>query len=72
MYEASIDEIYQKAFKVIMVGVQSVGKSSILHRLIESKFSSSYLATIGIDFKAYPVTLGNKIYSLQIWDTAGQ
>lgn len=72
MDENTIHNIQQRAFKIILIGVQSVGKSSILYRLIESKFNQSYQSTIGIDFKSYPITLGNKIYSLQIWDTAGQ
>ena len=70
--ELSIDGLHQRAFKIILVGMQSVGKSSILYRLIETKFNQSYQSTVGIDFKSYPVTLGHKVYTLQIWDTAGQ
>jgi small GTP-binding protein len=65
-------DIKVKAFKVIIVGPQAVGKSSILYRLSESKFNSSYLSTVGIDFKTYSVQVESKLYSLQIWDTAGQ
>lgn len=61
-----------KAFKVILVGSQSVGKSSILNRLSDGRFSNNYTPTIGIDFKTYSVDVGTKMYSLQIWDTAGQ
>jgi small GTP-binding protein len=61
-----------KAFKVILVGSQSVGKSSILNRISDGRFSNSYTPTIGIDFKTYSVDIGSRVYSLQIWDTAGQ
>lgn len=57
---------------MILVGAQSVGKSSILNRLSDARFSNSYTPTIGIDFKTYTVDIGNRTYSLQIWDTAGQ
>lgn len=65
-------DIKPRAFKVIIVGPQAVGKSSILFRLSESKFNSAYNSTIGIDFKTYTTQVNGKNYSLQIWDTAGQ
>lgn len=33
---------------------------------------SAMQPTVGIDFLAKEVTVGNKTYRLQIWDTAGQ
>ncbi len=65
-------EIKVKAFKIILVGTQSVGKSSILSQLINSNFPTNYQATIGIDYHTHAVKVGNVSYSLQIWDTAGQ
>jgi small GTP-binding protein len=61
-----------RAFKVIIVGPQAVGKSSILFRLSEARFDAAYLSTVGIDFKTYTTKVEDKSYSLQIWDTAGQ
>ena len=68
----STQEIGTKAFKVILVGTQSVGKSSILCQLINSQFPTAYQATVGIDYHTYSASINNKSYSLQIWDTAGQ
>jgi Ras-related protein Rab-1A len=68
----STQDIKMRAFKVIIVGPQAVGKSSILFRLSEAKFNTAYLSTVGIDFKTYATQVGDKQYSLQIWDTAGQ
>lgn len=68
----SNQDIKAKAFKVIIVGPQAVGKSSILFRLSEAKFNNAYVSTIGIDFKTYMAQVEGKPYSLQIWDTAGQ
>ena len=70
--DESQSDIKNKAFKVIIVGPQAVGKSSILFRLSEAKFNTAYFSTIGVDFTTYSSQINNKPYSLQIWDTAGQ
>ncbi len=62
----------QKSYKIILVGSQAVGKSSLLHRIIESKFDPNYTSTIGVDFKTLAIPIGTKKIILQIWDTAGQ
>ena len=56
-----------KAFKVIIVGPQAVGKSSILVRLSDSQFTTAYLSTVGIDFKVKTVFRQDKRVKLQIW-----
>ncbi|XP_031468628.1 ras-related protein Rab-10-like isoform X2 [Phasianus colchicus] len=63
--------------KVVMAGETCVGKTSIVRRYTEPNAaaafsSSSYLATIGIDFKVKCITLNGTRVKLQIWDTAGQ
>ena len=49
-----------------------MGKSSVLLRYADDQFSSSFITTIGIDFKIKAIQLGDKKIKLQIWDTAGQ
>jgi len=49
-----------------------VGKSCLLLRFSEDQFTSSFITTIGIDFKIRTVELDGKRVKLQIWDTAGQ
>ncbi|KAK2527819.1 ras-related protein Rab-10 [Columba livia] len=63
--------------KIVMAGESCVGKTSIVRRYTEPGSPSagaptSYLATIGIDFKVKPVTFNGTRVKLQIWDTAGQ
>jgi small GTP-binding protein len=65
-------DIKIKAFKVIIVGYQSVGKSSLLNQLVSKQFGTAYEATVGIDYNTYLAQVGDTSYSLQIWDTAGQ
>lgn len=66
------DNEYDYIFKVILVGETGVGKSSILLRACEDVFQTSYLATIGVDFKIKTIEVDGKTIKIQIWDTAGQ
>ena len=59
-------------FKVVLIGASASGKTSLLLRFIEEKFSESYLCTIGVDFKIKTVQVDNMAVKLQVWDTAGQ
>ncbi|RVW65923.1 Ras-related protein RABE1c [Vitis vinifera] len=52
--------------------VSSVGKSCLLLRFSDGSFTTSFITTIGIDFKIRTIELDGKRIKLQIWDTAGQ
>ena len=58
--------------KVLLIGDSGVGKSCILLRYSDDSFSSSYVTTIGIDFKMKRLKVNDVDLKLQIWDTAGQ
>ncbi|KAF3789519.1 Ras-related protein [Nymphaea thermarum] len=49
-----------------------VGKSCLLLRFSDDSFTTSFITTIGIDFKIRNIELDGKRIKLQIWDTAGQ
>ncbi|KAJ8466797.1 hypothetical protein OPV22_029349 [Ensete ventricosum] len=49
-----------------------VGKSCLLLRFSDGSFTTSFITTIGIDFKMRTIELDGKRIKLQIWDTAGQ
>jgi len=59
--------------KVPFVGDGGVGKTSITQRITGQGFNTSYLMTIGADFKLKQLVLddGTEV-TLQLWDTAGQ
>ncbi|CAD8104895.1 unnamed protein product [Paramecium primaurelia] len=60
-------------FKFIVVGDQSVGKSSFVKQYSESQFIEGMSkATIGVEFIKKLVTVDKRRVELQIWDTAGQ
>jgi len=49
-----------------------VGKTCVLFRFSDDAFNTTFISTIGIDFKIKTVELSGKKIKLQIWDTAGQ
>ncbi|KAI9081940.1 hypothetical protein K1719_036202 [Acacia pycnantha] len=49
-----------------------VGKSSLLLRFADGAFTTSFISTIGIDFKKRIVELDGRRIMLQVWDTAGK
>uniref|UniRef100_A0A671TUF0 RAB37, member RAS oncogene family n=1 Tax=Sparus aurata TaxID=8175 RepID=A0A671TUF0_SPAAU len=70
---ASINEYYDIAFKVMLLGDSSVGKTCVLVRFKDGAFlGGNFIATVGIDFRNKVVDVDNLKVKLQIWDTAGQ
>ena len=59
-------------FKIIFLGDQYVGKSSILNRFYQDKFEENYQATIGLDFHSKNVIINGNNVRLLLYDTAGQ
>eukprot|EP01038_Epipyxis_sp_PR26KG_P006231 gene6231-8586_t len=63
---------YDYLIKLLIVGDSGVGKSCLLLRYSDDSFTSSFITTIGIDFKIKSILCGDSKVKLQIWDTAGQ
>jgi len=59
-------------YKLVFLGDESVGKTSIITRFMYDHFDSNYQATIGIDFLSKTMYLDDHVIRLQLWDTAGQ
>ena len=58
--------------KFIIIGDSGVGKSNILLRYTRDKFNEEFQSTIGVEFGVKNLQIEDKIYRVQIWDTAGQ
>ncbi|KAM0064211.1 putative small GTP-binding protein [Helianthus debilis subsp. tardiflorus] len=61
-----------RACCVDVVSFFGLGKSCLLLRFSDGSFTTSFITTIGIDFKIRTIELDGKRIKLQIWDTAGQ
>ena len=62
-----------ETYKIITIGDSSVGKSSIIKRLVYNTFTENIASTIGMNIAVHKVTLKNgKIINLRLVDTAGQ
>jgi len=62
----------QLRLKFIIQGDSGVGKTALLLRFVENKFTTKHEATIGVDFFTRDLNLHGNPVRLQIWDTAGQ
>lgn len=63
---------YDYLIKLLLIGDSGVGKSCLLLRYSDDSFTSSFITTIGIDFKIKSILIDDSKVKLQIWDTAGQ
>jgi GTPase SAR1 family protein len=55
---------FQSKIKVLLLGESGVGKSSILYRFTEGRFPESSISTIGVDFQAKDVQIGDLVTRL--------
>ncbi|XP_076816372.1 ras-related protein Rab-5C-like [Clavelina lepadiformis] len=58
--------------KVVLLGEQSVGKSSLVLRFVKRTFMEHHAPTIGAAFLTKHISLDNYRIKFEIWDTAGQ
>eukprot|EP00397_Hematodinium_sp_SG-2012_P052201 GEMP01061597.1.p1 GENE.GEMP01061597.1~~GEMP01061597.1.p1 ORF type:complete len:213 (+),score=49.58 GEMP01061597.1:66-704(+) len=61
--------------KVVLLGDASVGKTSIVTRFVNNRFSDSIEATVGAAFSTRALALDTqppRTVKFEIWDTAGQ
>ena len=69
-------DAYDFLFKMVLIGDSGCGKSCFLLRYADQQFSSSYISTIGLDFKIRLVGYRREpaacveMIKLQIWDVA--
>jgi len=66
------DNDYDVLVKILLLGDSGVGKTSLMLRYSEDKFSPSMTSTAGVDYKSQMLEVDGKRVKCQIWDTAGQ
>ena len=62
----------QDKHKVVLIGDQSVGKTSLMTRLLKGYFNQNYNPTIGTGCGTWESSNGLDKTQLSLWDTAGQ
>jgi len=72
IYQMRLDEGGKYRFKFVIIGDHEVGKTSLVRRFVENRFSHDYRATIGLNILSHSIEFfGNEIiYSL--WDVGAQ
>ena len=58
--------------KILTAGEGGVGKTTLLHRYVEGKFSADTKMTIGVEFFLKETEVDEKQCTLQLWDFGGQ
>jgi small GTP-binding protein len=58
--------------KILTAGEGGVGKTTLLHRYVEGKFSAETRMTIGVEFFLKEMEVDSKHCTLQLWDFGGQ
>jgi small GTP-binding protein len=57
--------------KIVLLGNEGVGKTSLVKRYVHSIFNDEYLTTIGIKISKKVVSVGDVEVNLMLWDIAG-
>ena len=73
-HEVIVDKtqtFHDALFKIIIIGDSGIGKSCVLKRLMEDDFKDDHDVTVGVEFGSYLIKVEDKIFKLQVWDTAG-
>lgn len=59
-------------FKILVLGEAGVGKTCLLRRFIDDRFSYQSNTTIGCDFGTCTMEVSGNRVRLEVWDTAGE
>lgn len=71
--EKNEDYSYRRPIiKVILLGNTDTGKTSLINAYEGKQFTEETLSTFGSQFIKKDLEIDQKIYNVQIWDTAGQ
>jgi GTPase SAR1 family protein len=52
---------YDYLIKLLVLGDSGVGKTSLLVRYVEDRFSDRFISTVGIDFKEKRVSISSNV-----------
>ena len=58
--------------KICLLGDGGVGKTSLVYRFIQNRFSTDFKSTLGVNLLKHEVTIDNLRITAQLWDLGGQ
>jgi small GTP-binding protein len=61
-----------ETISLIMIGDNSVGKTTLMKKFITGKYCDSFAPTLGVELYKKEIEINNKQYLIRIWDTCGQ
>ena len=64
-------EIEELKYKLIVIGDELVGKTSILKRFKFNQFNAIYEPTIGLEFESIPILIDDQSVNLLLYDMSG-
>ena len=70
--DLSSESDYNIEIKIVIVGESGVGKSNLINRYNGGKFNPNSMPNNSSFFMSKDLKFGEKIYRINIWDTAGQ
>ena len=65
-------EVDDTKYKLIVIGDENVGKTSIINRFKSNQFTGEYEPTVGLDFQSMSLYIDDQNVTLLLYDTAGQ
>ncbi len=54
--------------KIMLIGDEMVGKTSLIRRFVDDKFEAEYIRTLGFELSEKAVTVNNTHITFTIWD----
>ena len=64
-------EIEELKYKLIVIGDELVGKTSILNRFKNNQFNAIYEPTVGLEFQSIPILIDDQSVNLLLYDMSG-
>ncbi|MEJ2248119.1 MAG: GTP-binding protein [Candidatus Lokiarchaeota archaeon] len=72
IYQLRLDHGGIYRFKFIIIGDHEVGKTSIIRRFVENKFTKNYRATIGLNIMSHKFEFYDNQIQFSLWDIGAQ
>ena len=70
--ESKIIKNVSNSLNLLLLGSQSVGKTSFAAKLFQNSFKEETITTLGVDIESTVTSLYGSLVKIELWDTVGQ